>query len=218
MLEFIPADNQAIVSRPLGDAVWITSLITPQNPDVMLKYEDITRDCPSREDRINALWRYVAELPYRKAIRTRFSADSKSSSVSDAWLFPSETLKVRHSNCANRSFLLASLLKNELMSPGDVYCILGNLELDSIGAHAWVMVNLHGRQYILESTQPLLEEALLPASELEAYHAVVAFNENAVYTVEKGIDPEVIVNASFGFCQIDFLRAYICRRCLSLEV
>lgn len=218
MWNFVLADNQPISARPLGDAVWLTSFINPQNPEVVLKYQALTEGVFSIEDRITALWRYVARLPYKETISSRISVDGKKVGQGDAWLYPSEVMKVRVSNCANRSFLLASLLKNALPNPGEVYCMLGNITLDGIGAHAWVAVKLSGKEYFLETTQPMLEKAIVPASLASAYESKVAFDENTVYTLSNGIDIEGVLNARFGLCAVPFLRDYLCRECLQLEV
>lgn len=214
----ISADNQPIINRPLKDSVWLTSFITPQNPDVMLKYQALTEGLSSTEDRINALWQYVANLPYRETIKSRFSVNGETVAHPDTWLFPSETMQTRYSNCANRSFLLASLLKNELLSAGQVYCSLGYLKIDDVGAHAWNRIQVAGGDYILETTQPSLVGLLVPVSAAPIYDEVLAFDENGVYTVGSGVDVAAVLNAKFGLCAIDFLRDYLSERCLGLEV
>lgn len=214
----VKADNQPIISRPLHDSVWLTSLITPDNPDVMLKYQELTRGLESTEDRITALWRYVANLPYRETVRARITVNGRTVGQQDTWLFPSETIQVRVSNCANRSFLLTSLLKNELPVDSNIYCMLGHLNIDGIGAHAWSMLNISGIDYILETTQPRLERAFIPVSLAGAYDAVVAFDEKTVYTVDSGSNIEEILNAQFRICAIPFLEQYLCEKCLVLEV
>ena len=217
MRNLIPADNQPIDSR-FGDNIWVTDLITPENPDVMLRYLELTENLHTPEDKITALWRYVANLPYNETIRSKLIVNGYSFSQSDTWFYPAETMRIKKSNCANRSFLLASLLKNGLPAPGQVYCVAGNLAIDSIGAHAWVELNLHGRDFILETTQPNLGNPLLPVGALANYEAVVAFDENAVYTVYEGANVRNIINAHFGVCAIPFLEDYICEKCLRLGV
>lgn len=211
------ADNQPVVARPLGDAIWVTDLITPNNPDVVLKYRELTSGLYSTKSRITALWRYVANLPYRQTIRARVHVDGKSLNQRDSWLFPSETIRVRTSNCANRAFLLTSLLKNEMPRDGEVYAAMGYINLDGIGAHAWCSVNISGESYILETTQPRLESAFIPVSEANAYDGVIAFDKNNVYTIREGADIAEMLNAQFGLCSIKFLEQYLCERCLGLE-
>lgn len=213
MINLTPADPQPIIATPLGDAVWLTSFITPRNPDIRLKYLELTRSLVSTEDRIIALWQYVANLPYKETISSRFSVNGKTVGQSDVWLYPSQIMKVRVSNCANRSFLLASLLKNELSSPGEVYCVFGNLRIDNVGAHAWCLLG----DNILETTQPNLEKAFIPVSAATAYQGVLAFDETRVYTLSESVNIEAVLNSRFGICAIPFLGDYLCERCMALE-
>lgn len=217
MMSLIPADNQPIESRTLHDSVWLTDFITPGNPNVRLKYQELTEGIVSAEERLIALWRYVANLPYQRTIRSKLVVNGRSAFESDTWFYPAETIQVEISNCANKSFLLASLAKNELTLEGDVYCVLGDLRVDSIGAHAWTVVNLDGRQYILESTQPNLEKVFIPAEAVEEiYESQVVFDEDRVYTVSREFNPASVLNAVFGVCAIPFLYNYLCERCLEL--
>lgn len=217
MPNLVTADNQPISSR-FGEAIWLTDLITPTNPDIMLKYQELTKGLESAEDRIIALWRYVANLPYRATVKSRLTVNGRSIGQSDTWFYPAETIQVRFSNCANRSFLLTSLVKNELLSPGDVHCVLGYINLDNIGAHGWVELNLSGSSYILETTQPNLERVFIPVSLVTVYDPVIYFDENRVYTLGNGVDIAKVINARFGLCAIHYLRDYLCERCLPLEV
>jgi len=214
----VKADDQPIISRPFHDSVWLTSFITPQNPDVLLKYQELIEGIQNSRDRVIALWQYVANMRYQPTVSARVSLNGNVIAEPDTWLFPSETMQVNVANCANRSFLLASLLKNELTLPDQVYCSLGYLNLDGVGAHAWVIADISGEEYILETTQPRLESAFVPASVALAYDQVIAFDEKSVYTV--GVESNIasILNASFGLCAIEFLRDYLCERCLGLEV
>jgi hypothetical protein len=93
----------------------------------------------------------------------------------------------------------------------------GDLTIDGVGGHAWVEINYNGRDYILETTQPELPNPFLPAELMKDYSPLVAFDENAVYTVRQGIDVAGVINARFGVCAIPFLEEYICERCLQLE-
>lgn len=208
------ADNQPIISRPLGNAVWITSFITPNNPDVRLKYEELTEGLYSTEERITALWRYVANFHYNETVNSVTKAGRSTFRQPDTWFYPSETMQLDVSNCANRSFLLASLIKNEIP---DVYCSMGRLRLDGIGGHAWVKITMDGEDYILETTQPNIARAILPVSKVTAYEELLAFNDREVLTYSNE-SVELILNSRFGLCALDFLRDYLCERCLELEV
>ncbi len=211
----IKVDNQPIDSR-FGEAVWLTDFITPDNPEVVLKYRELTKGLYRTEDIVAALWHYVAIFPYRPTIAARLKAGGKSFYQDDTWFYPAETIKIETSNCANRAFLLASLMKNHLSNPGDVYVVVGNISLDGIGAHAWVQVNIGGRPYILETTQPNLPHVLIPVSSSGVYLPAVYFDENSVYTVNKVVDVAEELNARFGLCAVHFLHNYLCDKCLSL--
>ena len=207
-------DDQAIDSR-FGESVWLTSFITPQNPDIMLKYQALTEGLLSQRDRIVSLWEYVANIPYREIIRSKLVVNGRVISQKDTWFYPAETMKTGVANCANKSFLLASLLLNELPE-SKVSCVMGRVTIDGIGAHAWVEVECSGKDYLLETTLPQLEEALIPTSLATAYEPVLCFSDKRVYGMLVGETVESIINARFGFCPIPFLQQYLCERCLEL--
>jgi len=211
----VKADNQPINARAAGDANWITDYITPRNPDVMLKYQLLSKGLYRSEDIITAIWRYVASFPYKETISSKLITGGKTFIQKDTWFYPAETLKIQTSNCANRAFLLASLLKNHLTEPGDVYVVVGNITIDGIGAHAWVQVRVNDRPYFLEATQLNLPNAFIPTSQ-SAYNPIVYLDENSVYTVSTTIDIAEVLSARFGVCAIPFLRNYLCDKCLSL--
>jgi hypothetical protein len=215
MSTLIMADNQPIDAR-FGDSVWLTSYITPDNPDIRLKYLEITDGLLYSRDRIEALWRYVAEFKYRPVISSSLSTPGKRLRQDDTWFFPAEAMLLENLNCANRSFLLASLLKNELPVRGQVYCVFGEITHDGIGNHAWVQAQIEGRPYILEATITDKVTAIIPTSELNIYRGEIYFDEETVYVTE-GVDAADVINASFGVCAIPFLKNYLCEKCLALE-
>ena len=180
-------------------------------------YEEVTRGLKSNEEKILACWTYVANIPYRETIASRITVNGKTKGQSDLWLYPAETIKLAPvANCANKSFLLTSLLRN-VLSESEVYCALGHLNIDGIGAHAWVAIYM-GQDYILETTISQLEKALIPEVVADAYEPVIYFNDMGVYTVLQGYSVTSIVNERFGFCAIPWLRSYLCEKCLELEV
>jgi len=205
------ADNQAVASR-FSEAVWITDYITPDNPDVIMLYQRLTGDITSLEERVVALWRYVANIPYRGVVGAKLIVGGKSYVQHDMWLYPAETICLSPvANCANKSFLLASLLRNELPAQ-DVHCIMGHVTVDGIEAHAWVSAKIYGNKYLLETTQPSLPNPLLPIEQVEAYEPSLRFNDHGVESIE-----EMSLDEHFGFCAIPFLRHYICSRCSGIE-
>lgn len=215
MSTLIAADNQPIDARH-GDSAWLTSFITPNNPDVMLKYSRITEGIASTEDRLEALWRYVAGFRYRPIISSTLSAPGVTIRQDDTWFFPAESMQLRSLNCVNKAFLLTSLVKNELSVPGQVYCVFGELTHDGIGNHAWVEVQRNGMQYIYEATITDKVRAIAPKMSLDIYKGEVYFDEENVYAVDD-TDVAKVINASFGVCAIPFLENYICEKCLELE-
>ncbi len=215
MPTLIIADNQPIDAR-FGDSVWLTSFITPRNPDVRLKYLELTDGIVSTSDKIEVLWRYVAEFKYRPIIASTLVAGNKRFSQNDTWFFPAEAMLIEQLNCANRAFLLTSLLKNELPVRGQVYCVMGNLSNNSDGSHAWVQVQIDGRIYIVEATITDKAKAIIPAACLDIYQGEVYFDEETVYTTE-GVDVASTINSRFELKDIPFLESYLCEKCLGLE-
>ena len=119
-------------------------------------------------------------------------------------------------NCANRAFLLTSLAKNELPYSGQVYCVMGVINSDGGGDHAWVEAQLDGRIHILEATITDKFRAIIPVSCLDIYESKVYFDEDRVYTVGD-IDVAGVINKRFELRDIPFLANYLCGKCLALE-
>lgn len=208
-------DNQPVSSR-FGDAVWLTDFITPKNPSVEVKYKELTAGRLSLEDKLTALWRYVATMRYKETIPSVLSAGGRTIRQPDTWFFPAEVMQIPQSNCANRTFLLASLIKNELPGSGQVYATMGYITLDGIGAHAWVTADLPGGPYIIETTQPNQERAFVPIRDAAAYRPILYFDESKVFTISPEINPQEVLNSPFGLCAVPFLEDYLCRRCVQL--
>ncbi len=204
-------DDQAVLSRPGGNAEWLSSFVTPDNPDVRLLYDKLTAGAGSRDDAIVRCWQHVANIPYVENVRSRLTVEGRSYEQTDTWLYPSEIIRLApKANCANKSFLLTSLLRN-LLPASQVHCVLGHIALDGIGAHAWVQISDGGEPYILEATTPKLEKALVPARLADAYDVIMRFNDAAVEAVTPQ-GPNVLAER-FGFCAQPFLSEYLCRRC-----
>jgi len=211
----IRVDNQPIESR-FGDSIWITDLITPDNPSISLLHKQLTNNQMTQENRIRNLWGYVSNLPYKQTVQSRLVAGGKVFKQNDTWFYPSETISIKESNCANKSFLLTSLLKKDYSNLGEIYCVMGFLHLGEIGAHAWVEMNRGDERYIIETTQPSLKRILIPADAAGAYEPLVYFDESSVYTSGRSVNINQTLSAPFGICAVPFLADYICRDCLSL--
>ncbi len=183
MSDIIAIDDQPISATFFGEGRWLTDFVTPNALDIKDLYENLTQGITSREDRIAVLHNYVAsQVKYRKFIRGRLSIEGKSSVQDDLWNMPSITARVRVGNCANKAFLMASLLRQDLSS-GQVHCVLGNLYNGKAGGHAWVQVKLDGQDFIIETTRPDVSP-LVPVSSAERYEAVHLFNDEAAYAIE----------------------------------
>ena len=212
----LKADNQPIDTR-FGDAAWITDFITPDNPDVILKYRELTLGLTDPNDIAYALWHYISHQPYTPLVAAKLSAAGKTFRQKDTWFYPAESIQLGIGNCANKSFVLASLMKNYFKAPGMVYCTVGNITLDGIGSHAWVELNSARGSYILETTQPNISHAIVPKHLADAYAAKVYFDDKNVYTTDEKVSVAQVFQSHFGVCAVPFLKTYLCERCLALE-
>lgn len=206
-------DDQAVSARFGGTAEWLSDFITPANPDVRLLYDKLSAGV-SRDEAIVRCWQYVANIPYVEAVRSRLTIGGKSYEQADTWLYPAETIRLAPvANCATKSFLLTSLLRNALPA-SQVHCVMGHSYFNGQGSHAWCEIE-DGEPYILETTQPKLERALVPARLVaDIYEALMMFNDAAVEAVVP--QGEAVLGEHFGFCAQPFLSDYLCRRCAEI--
>ena len=180
--EVIPIDDQPIEATWFGEGRWLTGFITPDALEVQELHRRLTEGITDTRDRITACWKWVAsQVRYVKYVKGKTWIAGKVSVQNDLWLDPTSSIHVRQGNCATKSFLLSSLLRNEL--PADqVYCVLGNLYNGKPGGHAWLNLKLDGEDYTMESTTPTVPP--LVASRLTTrYEAVHYFNDAEVLAV-----------------------------------
>ena len=183
MPNIIAIDDQPISATFFGEGRWLTDFITPNALDIAGIYKDLTQGVPVLEDRIAVLHNYVASrIRYTKFVKGRLWIDGKSSVQDDLWNLPSITARVKLGNCANKAFLMTSLLRQELSS-NQVHCVLGNLYNGKAGGHAWVQVTLNGEDFIVETTRADVP-ALVSVSNTERYEAVHLFNDESAYAIE----------------------------------
>ena len=183
MSEAITMDDQPIDATFFGEGKWLTDFITPDALEVQELYKGITNGLVSVEDKIAACHQWVAsQLKYKKFIRGRIWIEGKNSTQSDLWNMPSVTARIGVGNCANKSFLLTSLLRNALPA-SQAHCVLGTLYNGKPGGHAWVSVKLGGIDYIVESTMASAK-SLIPAYSVDRYEAVHLFNDESAYAIE----------------------------------
>jgi len=183
MAEIIKIDDQPIAATFFSEGKWLTDFITPDAIDVKKLYESLTANLTSIEQKITDCWQWVAsKVRYVELVPGKLWIAGKSSVQDDLWNDPSVTARVRVGNCANKSFLLTSLLRNTL-PPEQVHCVLGNLYNGHAGGHSWVNVQLDGVDYIVESTREDLP-VLVPAEVATRYEAVHLFNDQEVLAIK----------------------------------
>ena len=199
----VSIDDQPISATFFHEGRWLTEFVTPDAMEIKELYGQIAKGLPSRAARIEAIHEWVSsEVKYKPFIKARLWVEGKSSTNPDVWLSPSLTKQVKIGNCANKSFLLASLLRNEL-SPGEVHVVLGNLHNGNPGGHAWVQVKLNDRAFIVESTRPDVH-ALVPVAIADRYEAVHFFNDKTAYAIEGRTIME-----PFSRCYSTWLKDYL---------
>jgi hypothetical protein len=137
-VEVIRINDQPISASFFGEGTWLTDFITPEASDVKDLFDELTKGITDSNDRIRACWEWVAtRIRYVPFVRGRLMINGKSSVQNDFWASPSMTIHTRVGNCATKSFLLTSLLRNEL-GPEQIHCAMGNLYNGTPGGHAWV--------------------------------------------------------------------------------
>lgn len=183
MERVIAADDQPISATFFGEGKWLSEFITPDALEVRKLYSDLTQGISGQEAKIAACHQWVAsQIKYKPMVSGRLWVEGRSSVQRDLWMDPSMTKRVQVGNCANKSFLLTSLLRNEL-PPSAVHCVLGNLYNHDEGGHAWLQVRLGDRDFIVEPTRPDVE-ALVPAFAADRYEPVHLFNDKESFVIE----------------------------------
>lgn len=176
-------DDQPIAATFFGEVNNLTDFITPDTLEVTDLYKQLTTKIGASRDRILACWRWVAnEIKYVKFVRGKIWIGGKSSVQKDLWLMPSMVIMTRIGNCANKSFLLTSLLRNELPA-GKVFCALGNLYNGTPGGHAWIQINMDDEWFTMETTMPTAPP-LIPITQTKRYEVVHFFNDQGVQAIE----------------------------------
>lgn len=202
-MNVINIDDQPISATFFGEGRWLTEFVTPGSLEVKQKYDELTEGLYSVEDKIEACWRWVAsQIKYVEFIKARLQINGLSFTQNDLWMDPSLTIQTKVGNCANKSFLLTSLLRNALPSNA-IHCVLGNLYNGEPGGHAWVEVSLGGRSFICESTRSDVP-VLVPAEAAARYEAVHFFNDEEAFAVEG-----LTVMEPFSRCYSTWLKDYL---------
>lgn len=180
--EVITIDNQPVVAGFFGEGRWLTDWITPEALEVQQLHENLTKNIIDTRERLTALWKWVAsQVKYVRFVKGKAWISGKVSVQDDLWQDPATVIRTRIGNCSNKSFLLASLVRNELPAE-QVYCVLGNLYTEEPGGHAWVQVSLNDSNYIMESTTDKVPPLVLQETATR-YEAVHYFNDKNVLAV-----------------------------------
>jgi transglutaminase-like putative cysteine protease len=202
MENVVAIDDQPIAAGLFGEGHWLSDFVTPQEPDILMLYERITKGISSQNDRIVACWDWVAnQVKYKPFIKAEIRVEGVHSYQDDYWQSPSQVTRTLVGNCANKAFLLTSLLRNEL-APNQVYTVLGNLHNGHEQGHAWVQVNVGGKEYIVESTRN--DVPMLAVEKAARYEPVHYFNDKTVLAV-----PGRTVMEPYQACYSSWLKDYI---------
>jgi hypothetical protein len=198
----VKIDDQPISATFFGEGRWLSDFVTPDEPDILTLWHEISRGISSQQDRIVAAWDWVAnQVKYKPFIAARISVEGVTSVQEDFWQSPAMCSKTHVGNCANKAFLLASLLRNEFTAD-QVHVVLGNLYNGHASGHAWVEVQVGGDSYIVESTRN--DVPLSIASLTDRYEPVHYFNDQVVLAV-----PGRTVLTPFSACYSSWLKDYL---------
>ena len=177
----ISIDDQPISATFFGEGRWLTDFVTPESLDIIELHDRLTKGTSNMEDNLVRCWNWVASIKYVDFVKGKISIEGHTSYQEDLWNLPAVTARVGVANCANKAFLLTSLLRRELASD-KAYCVLGNLYNGKPGGHAWCQAKLGGIDYILEATRQ--DVPMVPVALAERYEAVHLFNDEQVFAIE----------------------------------
>ncbi|MDD5060775.1 MAG: transglutaminase domain-containing protein [Candidatus Marinimicrobia bacterium] len=203
-IEQIQIDDQPISSTFFGQGKWLTEFVTPDNGDIQRICKQIYKEDDPKEVKARACWYWVAHnVRYVPFVKATLTVEGKTSRQIDYWAEPSLTLHTRVANCANKAFLLASLLRN-FEGEDQVKCVLGNLyQNNTKGGHAWVEILGADGSYIMESTRDDVPP-FIPAEGLAMYEPVIYFNDKGVSAV-----PDRTLLVPFSAVYADWLSDYL---------
>lgn len=203
----IPSDNQPILASIFNETRLLTSWITPDSLEVQNTYAKLTKGLESTEDKVKACLKYVSDIPYTRFVAVSANIAGKRFVQNDCWLLPESALHSPKLNCANKTFLLASLLRQELPAE-NVWACLGNLNTNHQDGHGFGYIRLDA-DYILETTNPVVRDKFIPIETVgNLYEDVIYFNDSGVKAL-----PERHVREPFSSCYrcLPFLQDYLAR-------
>lgn len=179
----IQIDDQPISASFFDVGGWLTSYVTPDALEVQELHKNIISETSSLETKLLAAWRWVAdEVRYVPFVKAKLTINGKSSYQPDYWQAPSQVIGSKIGNCANKAFLLASLLRQDL-SASQVKVALGNLHQPAPGGHAWVEVDYNSYPFIMEGTRGDMQP-MVATRVADVYEPVIYFNDESVSAIE----------------------------------
>lgn len=196
-------DDQPVAAGFFREGRWLSSYIQPNDLEVKNLYSKVIQGAGNAESRIINCWSWVANnVQYKPFIKASINIEGKMDHQADYWQDPGLCACTKIGNCVNKSFLLTSLLRNELGSD-EVHCVLGNLYNGKVGGHAWVQVHYGNHDYIMETTRPDVQP-MVPVESATRYEAVHIFNDVERYVIEgkSAIEP-------FSKCYSAWLTDYL---------
>lgn len=201
----VEIDDQPIASTFFGEGKWLTDFVTPDALEVQELHKNLTQSIDDLEEQLLACWDWVADkVKYVNFVKAKIWVGGKSSYQKDYWSDPTLTIQTRIGNCAVKSFLLASLLRNSLPAE-QVSVVLGNLHQPDPGGHAWVELNYNSHPYIMESTKGDMQP-MVATRVADIYEAVIYFNDKTVLAIKERtlLMPFTAVYASWLRDYLDF--------------
>ncbi len=177
-------DDQPIAATFFGEGKWLTDFVTPDALEVQELHDKLTDGIYNLEDKLTSCWAWVAdEVKYVTFVSAKMWVNGRVASQKDYWQEPSQVIRTKVGNCANKAFLLASLVRQDLL-PEQVNVVFGNLhQPPAPGGHAWVEVNFNSHPYIMESTKGDMQP-MVATRVADIYEPVMYFNDKTVSAIE----------------------------------
>jgi hypothetical protein len=183
MEQLVQINDQPTAATFFGEGKWLREYVTPGAVDVTALFDRLTNGEPELTNILLKCWDWVADqVKYIPFVKAKLWVTGKMSEQNDYWQSPSQVIRTKIGNCANKAFLLASLIRN-VLPPEQVSVVLGNLhQPKNTGGHAWVQVKLDV-PYIMESTRSDMQP-LVTTRVAEIYEDVLHFNDKTVLAFE----------------------------------
>lgn len=182
--QLVRINDQPVSPTFFGEGKFLTEYVTPNALDVNALFKKLAESETDVHGVLLKCWDWVADqVKYVSFVKAKIWIAGKTSEQEDFWQSPSGVIRTKIGNCANKSFLLASLVRN-VLPPEQIEVVLGNLkQKGNVGGHAWCQVNIDGENYIMESTRSDMQP-LVTTRVAEIYEDVLHFNDKTVSAFE----------------------------------